>query len=184
MSIYDFLCMPSLDKVTVREEPHGLDTSILGRVADRTTSPAPVGIVIPRASPEEIFVTRPDRKVVTKADHAAKRKASTRPEISTNVANKTKSNKKGSRAGSSGQAAGDEVEKTDNGTLDDDDQRDGSEFAMEGIENLNDSMVAESVVVLDVMNWVQNEIPTNLYIMVTLSVTNDAMGAVEEKFST
>ncbi|GJV32148.1 hypothetical protein Tco_1392548 [Tanacetum coccineum] len=39
MSIYDFLCMPSLDKVTVREEPHRLETSILGRVADSTTSP-------------------------------------------------------------------------------------------------------------------------------------------------
>ncbi|GJQ90014.1 hypothetical protein Tco_0001153 [Tanacetum coccineum] len=138
MSIYDFLCMPSLDKVTVREEPHGLDTSILGRVADRTTSPTPVGTAIPRASLEEIVVTHPNRKVVTKAGHAAKRKASTGPEISTNVAKKTKSNKKGSRAGSSGQAAGDEVEQTDDGTLDDDDHRDGSEFAMEGIENLND----------------------------------------------
>ncbi|GKA93977.1 hypothetical protein Tco_0815963 [Tanacetum coccineum] len=41
MSIHDFLYMPSLDKATVREEPHGLDTSILGTVADRTTSPAP-----------------------------------------------------------------------------------------------------------------------------------------------
>ncbi|GKB94474.1 hypothetical protein Tco_0980611 [Tanacetum coccineum] len=39
MSIYDFLCMPSLDKVTVREEPHRLETSSLGRVADSTTSP-------------------------------------------------------------------------------------------------------------------------------------------------
>ncbi|GJY47535.1 hypothetical protein Tco_0436598, partial [Tanacetum coccineum] len=39
MSIYDFLCMPSLDKVTVRKEPHRLETSILGRVADSTTSP-------------------------------------------------------------------------------------------------------------------------------------------------
>ncbi|GKB61257.1 hypothetical protein Tco_0917443, partial [Tanacetum coccineum] len=138
MSIYDFLCMPSLDKVTVREEPHGLDTSTLGRVTDRTTSPAPTGNTIPRASPEEIAVSRPDRKVITKADHAAKRKASTRPEISTNVAKKTRSNKKGSGVGSSGQAAGDEFEQTDDGTFDDDDQRDGSEFAMEGIESLND----------------------------------------------
>ncbi|GJY51854.1 hypothetical protein Tco_0442701 [Tanacetum coccineum] len=81
MSIYDFLCMPSLDKATVREEPHGLDTSILGRVVDRTTSPAPAGTAIPRASLEEIAVTRPDRKVVIKADHAAKRKASTGPEM-------------------------------------------------------------------------------------------------------
>ncbi|GJV52563.1 hypothetical protein Tco_1448304 [Tanacetum coccineum] len=93
MSIYEFLCMPSLDKVTVREE-HRLETSILGRVADSTTSPAPAGTIIPHASQEEIVVTRPDRKVVTKADHAAKRKAFTRPEISTNVAKKTRSNKK------------------------------------------------------------------------------------------
>nr|GEW47296.1 hypothetical protein [Tanacetum cinerariifolium] len=81
MSIYDFLCMPSLDKVTVREEPHGLDTSILGRVADRTTSPAPASIAIPPRN---------------------------------------------------------EVEQADDGTLNDDDQRDGLEFAMEGIESLND----------------------------------------------
>ncbi|GJV42101.1 hypothetical protein Tco_1420541 [Tanacetum coccineum] len=105
MSIYDFLCMPSLDKVTVREEPHGLNTSILGRVADRTTSPAPVGTVVPRASqrksPLPVLIAR--------------------------------SNKKGSGAGSSGQAAGNEVEQTDDGTLDDDDQRDGSEFAMDGV---------------------------------------------------
>ncbi|GKE38853.1 hypothetical protein Tco_1462258 [Tanacetum coccineum] len=109
MSIYDFLCMPSLDKVTVREEPHGLDTSTLGRVTDRTTSPAPTGTTIPRASPKEITVTRPDCKVITKADHAAKQKAFTGPEISINVAKKTKSNKKGS----------------------------GAEFAMEGIKSLN-----------------------------------------------
>ncbi|GJS98580.1 hypothetical protein Tco_0819750 [Tanacetum coccineum] len=138
MSIYDFLYMPSLDKVTIREEPHGLDTSILGRVADRTTSPAPVGTAIPRASPEEVVVTRPDRKLITKDYHAAKQKASTGLEISTNVAKKTRSNKKGSRVCSSGQATGDKVEQTENGTLDDDDQRDDSRFAMEGIENLND----------------------------------------------
>nr|GEY38784.1 hypothetical protein [Tanacetum cinerariifolium] len=86
---------------------------------------------------EEVGVTRPDRKVVTKTDHVAKRKSSIGPEISTNVAKKTRSNKKGSGAGSSGQAAGDEVEQTDDGTLNDDDQRDGSEFAIEGIESLN-----------------------------------------------
>ncbi|GJU46551.1 hypothetical protein Tco_1203817 [Tanacetum coccineum] len=120
------------------EEPHGLDTSILGRVSDRTTSPAPAGTAIPRASLEEITVTRPDRKVVTKADRAAKRKASTGPKISTNAAKMTRSSKKGSGAGSSGQAAGDEVEQADDGTLDDDDQRDGSDFAMEGIKSLND----------------------------------------------
>ncbi|GJS08451.1 hypothetical protein Tco_0365247 [Tanacetum coccineum] len=129
MSIYDFLCMPSLDKVTVREEPHRLDTSILDRVADRTTSPAPAGTAIPCASPEEIAVTQPDCEVVTKADNAAKRKVSTGPEISTNATKKTKSSKKESGAGSSGQAAGDGVEQADDGTLDDDDQRDGPEFA-------------------------------------------------------
>ncbi|GKF25104.1 hypothetical protein Tco_0080998, partial [Tanacetum coccineum] len=64
MSIHDFLCMPSLDKATVREEPHRLDTSILGTVANRTTSPAPAGTAIPHASPKEITVTRPDPKVV------------------------------------------------------------------------------------------------------------------------
>nr|GEX83761.1 hypothetical protein [Tanacetum cinerariifolium] len=97
-------------KVMVREEPHGLDTSILGRVADRTTLPALAGTAIPLASPEEVFVTRPDRKVMTKADHTTKLKASTRSEISTNAARKTRSSKKGF----------------------------GTEFAMEGIENLND----------------------------------------------
>ncbi|GKE73823.1 hypothetical protein Tco_1535864, partial [Tanacetum coccineum] len=96
------------------------------------------GTAIPRASPEEVAITRPDRKVITKADHAAKRKALTRPEISTNVAKKARSNKKGSGVGSSGQADGDEVEQTGDGTLDDDDQRVGSEFAKDGIENVND----------------------------------------------
>ncbi|GJZ50784.1 hypothetical protein Tco_0605299 [Tanacetum coccineum] len=138
ISVYEFLCIPSLDKPTIREEPHGLDTSVLGRVADRTTSPAPAGTAIPRASLEEITVTRPDHMVVTKADHAAKQKSSTRPKISTNAAKKTKSSKKVSGAGSSRLAAGDEVKQTDDGTLDDDDQRDGSEFAMEDIRNLND----------------------------------------------
>ncbi|GKB94473.1 hypothetical protein Tco_0980610 [Tanacetum coccineum] len=139
MSIHDFLCMPSLDKVTIREEPHGLDTSILGRGVEHTTSPTPAGTAIPRASLEEIVVTRPDHKVVTKADHVAKRKASTRPEISTNAAKKTRSSKKGSGAGSSGQSAIDGVEQVDDGTLgDDDDQHDDTEFAMEGIESLND----------------------------------------------
>nr|GFD01756.1 hypothetical protein [Tanacetum cinerariifolium] len=89
---------------------------------------------------KEVGVTRPDRKVVTKTDHVAKRKSSIGPEISTNVAKKTRSNKKGSGAGSSGQAAGDEVEQTDDGTLNDDDQRDGSEFAIEGIESLNNEV--------------------------------------------
>ncbi|GJU51739.1 hypothetical protein Tco_1221294 [Tanacetum coccineum] len=125
MSIHDFLCMPSLEKATVREEPHELGTSILGRVADRVTPPAPAGTAIPRASPEEIAVTRPDPKVVTKADHAAKQKTSTGPEISTNTAKRTRLSQKVSGAGSSGLAAGDGVEQTDDGTLDDDGQRDG-----------------------------------------------------------
>ncbi|GJU93614.1 hypothetical protein Tco_1318370 [Tanacetum coccineum] len=56
--------MPSLEKATVREEPHELGTSILGRVADRTTPPAPAGTAIPRASLEEIVITRPDRNGV------------------------------------------------------------------------------------------------------------------------
>nr|GEW61443.1 hypothetical protein [Tanacetum cinerariifolium] len=86
IGIHDFLCMPSLDKATVWEEPRELGTSILGRVADRTTSPVLAGTTIPR---------------------------------------------------SSGLAAGDEVEQTDDGTIDDDGQGDGSEFAMEDIGNLN-----------------------------------------------
>ncbi|GJS82148.1 hypothetical protein Tco_0748689, partial [Tanacetum coccineum] len=132
MGIYDFLCMPSLDKATVREESHGLDTSILGRVVDRTTSPAPAGTTIPRASPEEITVTRLDHKVVTKANHVANQNASTRPEISTNTAKKIKSGKKVSGEGSSGLAVRDEVEQTDDGTLDDDDdQRDGSYLGLD-----------------------------------------------------
>ncbi|GJX95524.1 hypothetical protein Tco_0351322 [Tanacetum coccineum] len=122
MSIHDFLCMPSLEKATVREETHELGTSILSRVVDHTTPPAPAGTVIPRASPEEIAVTRSDHNVVAKADHAAKRKTSTEPEISTNTTKRTRLSQKVSRAGSSGLAAGDEVEQTDDGTLDDDDQ--------------------------------------------------------------
>ncbi|GKC72580.1 hypothetical protein Tco_1118463 [Tanacetum coccineum] len=131
--------MPSLEKATIREEPHELSTSILGRVVDRTTLPAPTGTAIPSASPEEIAITRPDPNVVAKADHAAKRKTSTGPEISTNTTKRTRLSQRVSGAGSSGLAAGDGVEQTDDGTLDDDDgQRDGSEFAMEDVGNLND----------------------------------------------
>ncbi|GKC14085.1 hypothetical protein Tco_1010867 [Tanacetum coccineum] len=113
-SIHDFLCMPSLDKATVREEPHELGTSIL----------------------------------VTKADHAAKQKASTRPKIFTNVTKRTRSGKKGSGAGSSEQAARDEVQQTDDGTLDDDDQRDGPEFAMKGNKSLYDVSPCEPINVI------------------------------------
>ncbi|GJS03232.1 malonyl-coenzyme A:anthocyanin 3-O-glucoside-6''-O-malonyltransferase-like protein [Tanacetum coccineum] len=112
MSIHDFICMPSLEKATVREEPHELGTSILGRVADRTTPPAPAGTTIPRASPKEILSQRV------------------------------------SRAGSSGLAAGDEVEQTDDGTLNDDGQRDGSEFAREDVWNLNDVGQGEHINVI------------------------------------
>ncbi|GJY82465.1 hypothetical protein Tco_0495841 [Tanacetum coccineum] len=103
------------------------------------------GIAIPRASLEEITVTRPDPKIVTKADHAAKRKISTGPEISTNTAKRTRLSQKVSRAGSSGLVAGDGVEQTDDGTLDDDGQRDGSEFAMKDIGNLNDVSQSEHI---------------------------------------
>ncbi|GKC20609.1 hypothetical protein Tco_1022759 [Tanacetum coccineum] len=116
MSIHDFLCIPSLERTTVREEPHELGTSILGRVADRT---------IPRASPKEIAVTLPDPNVVAKVDHAAKRKTTTGPKISTNTTKKTRLSQRASRAGSSGLAAGDGVQQTDDGTLDDDGHSDG-----------------------------------------------------------
>ncbi|GJW47287.1 integrase, catalytic region, zinc finger, CCHC-type containing protein [Tanacetum coccineum] len=74
------------------------------------------GTTIPRASPKEIAVARPDCKVVTKSDNAAKRKASTGPEISTNATKKTRSSKKGSEA----------------------DQHDCPKFAIEDIGSLND----------------------------------------------
>ncbi|GJS29361.1 hypothetical protein Tco_0489981 [Tanacetum coccineum] len=79
MSIHDFLCMPSLQRTTIREEPHELGTSIL----------------------------------VAKADHAAKRKTTTGPEISTNTTKKTRLSQRASRAGSSGLAAGDGIHQTD-----------------------------------------------------------------------
>ncbi|GJT91904.1 hypothetical protein Tco_1080749 [Tanacetum coccineum] len=79
------------------------------RVVDRTTPPAPAGTTIPHASPEEIAVTRPDPNIESKSVWA----------------------------GSSGLATGDEVEQTDDGTFNDDGQRDGSEFAMEDVGNLN-----------------------------------------------
>ncbi|GJX60107.1 hypothetical protein Tco_0291497 [Tanacetum coccineum] len=138
ISIHDFLCMPSLEKATVQEEPHELGTSILSRVIDHTTPPAPTGTAIPRASLEEIAVTRPDRNIVAKADHAAKQKTSIGPEISTNTTKRTRLSQKVSGAGSTGLAVGDEVEQTDDGTLDDDDQCNGLEFAVEDVGNLND----------------------------------------------
>ncbi|GJY66285.1 hypothetical protein Tco_0468523 [Tanacetum coccineum] len=115
MSIHDFFCMPSLEKAIVQEEPHELGTSILGRVADLTIPPSPASTTIPRASQEEIAVTRPDPNVVAKADHAAKRKTSTGLEISTNTTKRTRLSQRVPGAGSS-----------------------GSEFAMEDVGNLND----------------------------------------------
>ncbi|GJR46638.1 hypothetical protein Tco_1314741 [Tanacetum coccineum] len=91
MSIYDFIGMPSLNGAKVREEAHNLGTPLLGRFVDHTTTPALTGTAIPSATLEEIVVTQPDRGVVTKAKNAAKQKASTRLEVSTNVTKKTKS---------------------------------------------------------------------------------------------
>ncbi|GKB80277.1 hypothetical protein Tco_0947172 [Tanacetum coccineum] len=153
MSIHDFLCMPSLERTTVREEPHELGTSILGRVADRTTPPAPAGTTIPHASPEEIVVTLPGPNVVEKADHAAKQKTTTGPEISTNTTKKTRLSQRASRAGSSGLAAGDGVQQNDDGTLDDDGQRDGSEFVMGGVGNLNDVDQGEHINVIPLQTF-------------------------------
>ncbi|GJY51855.1 hypothetical protein Tco_0442702 [Tanacetum coccineum] len=74
-------------------------------------------------------------------------------EISTNAANKTRSSKKGSGVGSSELANGDEVEQTDDGTLDDDDQRDGSEFATEDIGNLNDVSQGDHINVIPLQTF-------------------------------
>ncbi|GJS49607.1 hypothetical protein Tco_0599728 [Tanacetum coccineum] len=115
ISIYDFFCMLSLDGTVIKEEPHRLDTSILDRVADHTTTPAPAKAAIPRATPEETIVTQPDCKLITKAKKAAKQKASTGPE-----------------------AVGGRVELVDDGTLDDDDQGDDTESAAEDIKSFTD----------------------------------------------
>ncbi|GJV66368.1 hypothetical protein Tco_1477196 [Tanacetum coccineum] len=112
MSIYDFLCMLSLDGVAIREEPHGLDTSLLDRVADHTTAPTPAGAAIPRATLEETAVTQTNRK--------------------------TKVGKKGSEAGSSRHAAGCGVEQVDDGTLNNGDQGDDTDFSAKDIESFND----------------------------------------------
>ncbi|GJX87547.1 zinc finger, CCHC-type containing protein [Tanacetum coccineum] len=142
-------CMPFLDKVMVRGGAtlarHYL---FLSRVSIHTTSDVPAGTIIPLASPEEIAVTRPDRIVVTKSDHAAKRKASPGPEISTNTAKRTRLSQKLSRAGSSGLAAGDGVKQTDDGILDDDGQCDGLEFSIEDNGNLNDVNQGEHINVI------------------------------------
>ncbi|GJT25639.1 hypothetical protein Tco_0895576 [Tanacetum coccineum] len=101
MSIYNFLCMPSLNE-------------------------------------EETVIIRPDRKVVTKADNAAKRKAFIGSEVSTNATKKTKVGKKGSGAGSGGQATRGGAEQVDDGTLNDDDQGDDTKFVVKDIESFND----------------------------------------------
>nr|GEV76042.1 hypothetical protein [Tanacetum cinerariifolium] len=98
MSIYDFICMPSLDQTKLSEEPHDLGIPLQERVVDHTTAPAPPGTAVHAATLEEIVVTRPDHEVVTKAKNATNRKASTRSKVSTNVAKNTKVGKKNSRA--------------------------------------------------------------------------------------
>ncbi|GJW88795.1 hypothetical protein Tco_0164135 [Tanacetum coccineum] len=55
MSIHDFLCMSSLEKATVREEPHELGTSILSRVADHAATACSSMYCYPTCySPEKI----------------------------------------------------------------------------------------------------------------------------------
>ncbi|GJY34091.1 hypothetical protein Tco_0418560 [Tanacetum coccineum] len=104
----------------------------------------------PTCFPIDFFLPRgsSDRNVVAKADHAAKRKTSTGPEISTNTTKRTRLSQKVSGAGSSGLAVGDEVEQTDDATLDDDDQRDGLEFVVEDVRNLNDVGQGEHINVI------------------------------------
>ncbi|GKG26985.1 hypothetical protein Tco_0402688, partial [Tanacetum coccineum] len=58
--------------------------------------------------------------------------------ISTNITKRTRLSQRVSGAGSSGLATRDEVGQTNDGTLNDDGQRNGSEFAMEDVGNLND----------------------------------------------
>ncbi|GKD95649.1 hypothetical protein Tco_1379546, partial [Tanacetum coccineum] len=82
------------------------------------------GTTIPRASLEEISITRPDCKVVPKFDNTAKRKASTGPEISTNATKKTISN-----------------------------QRDCLEFATEDIESLNDVSQCENINIIPLQTF-------------------------------
>ena len=105
MTIHDFLLMPTLDGSEVREEPHGLDTTILQRVVSRTTQPVPQGTAIPEPTVEETIATRADPGVVAKAKNTAKRKASTQPEVSTDATKRKVVIKKNSKVGVSGQAA-------------------------------------------------------------------------------
>ena len=105
MTILDFLLMPSLDGNEVREEPHGLDTSVLQRVVNRTTLLASPGAAIPAPTVEETIATRADPGVVAKAKNTAKRKASTQPEVSTDATKRKVVIKKNSKVGVSGQAA-------------------------------------------------------------------------------
>ena len=104
MTILDFLLMPSLDGNEVREEPHGLDTSVLQRVVNRATPLASPGAAIPEPTVEETIATRADPGVVAKAKNTAKRKASTQPEVSAD-ATKRKVVIKNSKVRVSGQAA-------------------------------------------------------------------------------
>nr|GFC80907.1 hypothetical protein [Tanacetum cinerariifolium] len=125
MSIYNFLCMPSLDGVAIKEEPHGLNSSLLDRVVVHTIAHALAG-----------------------AKNAANRKASSEPEESTDETKKTKVGKKGSVAGSSGHTAKGRVEQVDDGTLNDGDQGDDTEFAAEDIESFNDVSQGEHINVI------------------------------------
>nr|GEZ51262.1 hypothetical protein [Tanacetum cinerariifolium] len=79
------------------------------------------GDYYPRATLEEIVITRPDRKVGTKASNASKQNASIGLEIFTNATKKTRSSKKGSGAGSSGQATRDRAEQANDVTHNDGD---------------------------------------------------------------
>nr|GFC74119.1 hypothetical protein [Tanacetum cinerariifolium] len=81
------------------------------------------------------------------------RKPSTGPKISTNTAKKNRSSQKVSGAGSSRLAAEDGVMQTDDGTLDDDGQRDGSEFAVEDIGNLDDVSQGEHINVIPIQTF-------------------------------
>lgn len=120
MSIHDFLLMPSWDGTEVREEPHGLDTSLIQRVVDRATPPALVGTAIPAPTVDETIATRAHPRVVTKAKNAAKRKASTRPEVSTYATRNKKVAKKNSEVGSSERATSDGSEQVDGDIQDND----------------------------------------------------------------
>ena len=98
MSIFEFMRMPSVDGTEVREEFHDRSTSILERVVDRATQPAPVRTVIPGPTPEEFAATQPNSRVIAKARNVAKRKASTRTEGSTDATKRNRVDEEHSEA--------------------------------------------------------------------------------------